>query len=227
MRNYLLVHGAWHGSWCWDTILEPLGQDNIVHTVTYPQMKSVDITFEDYVTHICRMIETIEGQVTLVGHSFAGFVISEVASRCPKKISELIYINGFVPLAHESLFDITPLLTSQHLTPYLVVDEVKQELSIEPWSMVETYMYNHTMKDEISLTCLRPEPLKPLMEKVSLSEDFPSIPKRAIISCGDLTLSMTDQIHMCERYNMPYILIESDHCPFISVPLQLAQLILS
>ncbi|NBX84745.1 MAG: alpha/beta fold hydrolase [Gammaproteobacteria bacterium] len=227
MRNYLLVHGAWHGYWCWNTLLDMLDQESVVHTVKYPQLKSVDITLEDYVAHICRMIDNIDGQITLVGHSFAGFVISEVACRYPERISELIYINGFVPLEHESLLELTPLLTSQHLTPYLVVDENNQELFLEPWSTVETYMYNKTIKEDIPLNRLRPEPLKPLMGKVRLSAVFATIPKRAIISRDDLTLSMTDQIFMCQRYQMPYSLIDADHCPFISAPFKLAELILS
>jgi len=102
---FVLVHGAWHGGWCWDR-LRPLlaAAGHAVHTPTLPGQgeRAGELSASiDLATHIDALAAYIDAQhaspVVLVGHSYAGFVISGVADRMPSAIRKLVYLDSLVP----------------------------------------------------------------------------------------------------------------------------------
>ena len=141
MKNLILVHGAWHGAWCWKDVIQNLplsykviAPDLPAHGQDVQDPKS--IYFKDYINHLIQVIGQVKAPVTLVGHSYAGFIISEVASRMPAHIQELIYVNAFIPNIGESLLSLCANLSSQHLTPFLNMNEEHNTLSIEPIGII-------------------------------------------------------------------------------------------
>lgn len=88
-KTYVLVHGAWHGGWCWRDVAAALGADG--HRVTTPTQTGVgerahllskDITVETFVTDIVSHIEAEDlSDAILVGHSFGGVSITGAADR--------------------------------------------------------------------------------------------------------------------------------------------------
>lgn len=82
---YVLVHGAWHGSWCWRKVVPLLRAKG--HTVFTPDLPGhyrsatpcADVTLKTYVDSISDLIVSNNHKVILVGHSMAGVVISQVA----------------------------------------------------------------------------------------------------------------------------------------------------
>ena len=105
MATFLLVHGAWHGGWCWQPTrrpLEQLGHD--VHTPTLTglgersHLAHPEISPDTHVDDILGVIRWRElHDIILVGHSYGGLVITGVASRVPEKIRSLVYLDAFVP----------------------------------------------------------------------------------------------------------------------------------
>lgn len=105
MAVFVLVHGAWHGGWCWrDTAsaLRELGHE--VHTPTLTglgersHLVSADITPDTHVLDIVNVIKWRElDEVILVGHSYGGIVITGVASQTPQRLRALVYLDAFVP----------------------------------------------------------------------------------------------------------------------------------
>ncbi|MEJ6003260.1 alpha/beta fold hydrolase [Paucibacter soli] len=110
MSNIVLVHGAWHGAWCWRRVLAPLWADgHRVFPVTLTgvgeraHQLSREITLHTHIEDVARVIEAEElDQVLLVGHSYAGMVITGVADRMPACIRRLVYLDAVVPLPGES-----------------------------------------------------------------------------------------------------------------------------
>lgn len=111
MANYVLVHGAWHGAWCYrDTAraLRAMG-----HTVLTPTHTGVGerahqaneaITLETHIRDVIGYIECEElDDVILLGHSYGGMVITGVADRMPSRIRTLVYLDAFVPASGDSL----------------------------------------------------------------------------------------------------------------------------
>jgi pimeloyl-ACP methyl ester carboxylesterase len=223
MRHFVLVHGAWHHPSCWQAVqnlLEPFGK--VYSPYLIPPKKYHDIYLSEYVDCLKNTIQSIQEPVILVGHSFAGFVITALADLLPHLIEELIYINAFIPMANETLFSLSANFKYQHLNPFLQIDTQKQIISIKPKEEAIRWMYQLS-HDQENIQ-LRPEPLIPFNETI-FNIANPICSRRAIITKQDLCISTQDQINMCKRQNIPYQLIEGDHCPFKSNPQILSQLI--
>ena len=109
-HNFVLVHGAWHGGWCWRRVAQALQLDHHkVYAVTLTglgeraHLLSPAITLD---THIDDVISTIEveelTEVILVVHSYAGMIGTAVADRLGKHLKHLVYVDAVVPKPGES-----------------------------------------------------------------------------------------------------------------------------
>jgi pimeloyl-ACP methyl ester carboxylesterase len=116
MTNYVLVHGAWHGSWCWARVrrlLSAKGHEVFTPTLTglgeRSHLLSRDIGFETHVWDVINLLiwENLR-DVVLVGHSYGGAVVRHVADRMPDRIRSLIYLDAFVPENGKAVFDYVP-----------------------------------------------------------------------------------------------------------------------
>lgn len=112
-RSFVLLHGAWHGGWCWEWVAEILRARG--HKVTTPtqtglaerrHLLSPDITLETFVEDVTNhlLFEDLS-DVVLVGHSFGGCAITGAADRLPDRISSLIYLDSALPRSGKTPFD--------------------------------------------------------------------------------------------------------------------------
>lgn len=102
--NFVLVHGAWHGGWCWRDVTARLRARG--HQVHAPTMTGLGERAHllDATTNLSTCIADIAGaivaeelhDVVLVGHSFAGPVITGVADRLPERLRQLVYLDALV-----------------------------------------------------------------------------------------------------------------------------------
>jgi pimeloyl-ACP methyl ester carboxylesterase len=114
MANYVLVHGAWHGSWCWKRVrrrLQEAGHDVFTPTLTgvgeRSHLNSREINLETHISDVVNLIRWEElSEVILCGHSYGGCVISGAADQIPERIGALVYLDAFVLEDGESLFDL-------------------------------------------------------------------------------------------------------------------------
>ena len=113
-RTFVLVHGAWHGGWCYSRVRKILArQGHEVFTPTLPglgehaHLFSPAINASTHIEDVARLIE-IENlsNVILVGHSYGGLVITGVADRVAERIAALVYIDAFVGEDGKSCFDL-------------------------------------------------------------------------------------------------------------------------
>jgi pimeloyl-ACP methyl ester carboxylesterase len=127
MRNYkttyILVHGAWHGSWCWKrvrTALQSSGHNVFTPTLTgLGERSHLNCAKVNLSTHIADIVNLIQWEelsdVVLCGHSYAGSVITGVADQIPDRIRALVFLDAFVLENGESLMDIVPSAVAQAL----------------------------------------------------------------------------------------------------------------
>jgi pimeloyl-ACP methyl ester carboxylesterase len=116
MATFVLVHGAWHGSWCWTRVrpaLQALGHDVFTPTLTgvgeRSHLLSPHVNLDTHIDDIVNLMKWEDlAHVVLCGHSYAGAVISGVAARVPERISALIYLDAFVLEDGESVHDTVP-----------------------------------------------------------------------------------------------------------------------
>lgn len=110
MANFVLVHGAWHGGWCWRSVVQGLAAaGHRVHAVTLTglgeraHLMSPAITLETHITDVVNAIEMEEmDQVVLAVHSYAGMIGTAIADRRPERLRRLVYVDAVVPKPGES-----------------------------------------------------------------------------------------------------------------------------
>jgi pimeloyl-ACP methyl ester carboxylesterase len=115
-QTFVLVHGAWHGGWCWRRVADRLRADG--HQVFTPtqtglgerkHLMSKDITLDIFTKDIANVIEPEElSNVILVGHSFGGLAISGVADTMPERIRHLVYLDSLMVEGGKTPFDSLP-----------------------------------------------------------------------------------------------------------------------
>ena len=103
MATFVLVHGAWHGGWCWRSV-RPLLKDHQVFTPALTglgerrHLARPDINLETHIEDVVSLLEMEDlHDVVLVGHSYGGMVVTGAADRVPERIGRLIYLDAFVP----------------------------------------------------------------------------------------------------------------------------------
>lgn len=110
---YVLVHGAWHGGWCWKKVkalLEAGGHNVFTPTLTglgeRAHLLTPQINLSTHIEDIVSMLEYEDlFNVILVGHSYAGMVISGVAEKVANRISQLVYLDAFLPEDKKAVTD--------------------------------------------------------------------------------------------------------------------------
>ena len=116
MATFVLVHGAWHGAWCWRRVARLLaraGHEVFTPTLTGLAERSHLLTPAiDLDTHIFDVVNEMKWQnlsdVVLVGHSYGGMVISGVAEKMERAILSIVMLDAFVPENGQSLVDLQP-----------------------------------------------------------------------------------------------------------------------
>jgi len=116
MSTLVLVHGAWHGGWCWrrvERLLRAQGHEVYAPTLTglgdRAHLMSRQIDLETHIADVLGVLHTEDlYDIVLCGHSYGGMVITGVADREPQRIAALVYLDAFVPKSGECTLDLLP-----------------------------------------------------------------------------------------------------------------------
>jgi pimeloyl-ACP methyl ester carboxylesterase len=119
--TYVLVHGAWHGGWCWKRVraaLQSAGHGVFTPTLTgLGERSHLNSAAVDLSTHVADVVNLIKWEelsdVVLCGHSYAGSVIAGVADQMSDRIKALVFLDAFLLENGESFMDIVPLEVAQ------------------------------------------------------------------------------------------------------------------
>lgn len=234
MRNFVLVHGAYHGGWCWYKVAASLERRG--HHVFAPDLPGSGRdhsagdppSLDDYVARVVDVIEHCEGPVTLVGHSMGGTVITAAAEARPDKIERLVYVAAALSRSGESLFS---TLASDHPTLIhrnIVASADGTSSTVREEGLRETF-YDDCSDEDVMLARLSvtPQANAPMATPVEWTEArFGAIP-RAYVECTrdkticiDLQREMTAAMPCAELTSL-----DSAHSPFFSMPEALADAI--
>jgi pimeloyl-ACP methyl ester carboxylesterase len=135
-KTFVLVHGAWHGGWCWRRVAEPLERQG--HRVLCPTLTGLAERSHllapgiGLSTHIADIVNLFEWEgldgVVLCGHSYAGLVIAGVAEQMHKRISGVVFLDAFAPDNGDNVVN----FTSQTVRDRLAAGKAKGEIAIPP-----------------------------------------------------------------------------------------------
>ena len=232
--SYILVHGAWHGSWCWKYLAQHI--KDLGHEVLTPDLPGhynnpldfKEVTLDKYVNHIIKLIENSDKKIVLVGHSMAGIVISQVVEKIPDKIKSLVYISAFIPDNEGSLIDQEKLAKVPSASLATTIHEEEFSISLDRNQIPELF-FNRCSAEDISygLRHIQKQPLMPFMNKVSIAKNFSNAQKLYIECLQDNAIHIQDQRRMYSKIACEVAKLDTDHSPFFSKPYELASLILA
>jgi pimeloyl-ACP methyl ester carboxylesterase len=182
-KTFVLVHGAWHGGWCWRRVadlLEKQGHKVFAPTLTglgeRSHLMSKDIRLATHVTDVVNLMRWEDlSDVVLCGHSYAGVVVSGVAEQMEGKISSIVFLDAFVPDNGEALADIT----GQATLDLLRAAKERGDIGIPPRTAAS---FNVNEKDRawVDAMCV-PQPIETFTDKVKLTGARERIGKKAYI----------------------------------------------
>jgi pimeloyl-ACP methyl ester carboxylesterase len=121
MSTFFLVHGAWQSTGTWDLLVPLLQQHG--HRVITPVLGglgtdqsrlSPDIALRQHIADVSLQLSRFSDQVILVGHSYAGMIISGVAETNPTQVERLVFLDAFIPEDGQSVLDLLPSHISNH-----------------------------------------------------------------------------------------------------------------
>lgn len=232
---YVLIHGGWHGGWCWDRVAPLLRREG--HRVIAPDLPAhgLDTTplsarpWELYVPRVCAILDAEEERVILVGHSSGGMIITDAARERPVSAAVLVYLSAFLLPPGVTPPEMMKDDAESRLMSAVVVDPERRVSSIKPELAREVLYHDCSDEDAAWATSrLVPEPLRPPAgagERQPPPEELPEVrAPRVYIECledralGPLTQRRMYTSAPCERVYS----LSTSHSPFLSAPEQLA-----
>ncbi|SPL88254.1 salicylate esterase [[Actinomadura] parvosata subsp. kistnae] len=220
MTTFVLVHGAWYGSWAWDGVT-PLLHEAGVRTVTPTLTLEGDAGLGTHVQEVLAALDDVAARddVVLVGHSYAGLVVRQAADQRPGLVSHLIMIDGWAGGDGESLFSLAP-------DAFVTVISRSARASADgrhvPAPQPERFGITDPEQVRLLAQRLRPQPLRTFTEATRLSGAVNQIPGTAIY-CRPVTFPF-DQFGKAVGYRT--LPLDGPHDAMSTHPKEVAQLLL-
>ncbi len=232
---FVLVHGAWHGAWCWEQVeghLEDRGAASVA--VNLPgragDTQSVaELTLDSYVDRVVAAIDASPEPVVLVGHSLGGLVISQTAERVPDKVSSLVYLCAMLLQDGQSTIDASVNDPDSQLMANISLDEGAATSSVTGPAVRDLFYGDcSAVASANAMRLLVPEPVGPASTAVHVTAArWGSVPRSYILCTQDRAISPAAQRAMIASVGVDRVLeMESSHSPFISQPEELAALLI-
>lgn len=236
MSHYVLVHGAWEGSWTWGNTSPELERRG--HTVTAVDLPGSHgsplaiphVTMESYVRTVADLVRRLDRKVILVGHSLAGAVISQVAERMPEKIERLVYVAAFLLKDGDSVLEAMQRDPDGEFLPALTFSE-DQSYAMAAEPILRNIAFHDVEEEDIrhALPLMAAkQATEPFMAKVIVSEGkFGSVPKTYVRTTIDKITSPALQDEMIANWDVDTVrVLPSGHFPTLSMPGELVEAML-
>ncbi len=183
MHTFVLIHGGWHGAWCWSRVAKRLREDG--HDVFTPSLTGLadrSHLLTDTVglqTHVDDVVNLLKWEnlsdVVLVGHSYGGIVISEVAERAAPALRAVVFLDAFLPDDGQSLAEIAAPRVRELIAQALAAGET----TLAPFPAT-VFNLNEADRAWVDAKCT-PQPLRTFTDRVSLSGARDRIARKAYV----------------------------------------------
>lgn len=235
MSTFVLVHGSFHGAWCWRHVIPRLvAAGHRAVAVDLPgraddTRPSASLGYHDYVARVVDAVSAEPEPVVLVGHSMGGVVVTGAAERVPERLARLVYVCAFLPASGQSLLDLARSDDESRLMRHLVIDEQKGTHHVDGAGARDAF-YHDCPDDDVAFACERlvPEPLAVVATPVvSSAERFGRVARHYLECTEDRALGPSLQRRMHAAQPCRVTRLASSHSPFFAQPDALARALAS
>jgi pimeloyl-ACP methyl ester carboxylesterase len=222
VRTVVLVHGAWHGAWCWERVTP------FLDTAGVP-WRAIDLplsSLADDMAALGVLLEQIGGPVLLVGHSYGGVVISGAGAH--PAVERLVYVAAFAVTEDESAASAMPESPVQptELGAFFAIDD-DGFVTLEP-AGAKACLYNRCSDGDAgaALDRLRPISMACFTNSPGVAA-WRNVPSTYLLCLDDQGVPAALQRAMAERAGADIVEWDVDHSPFYSAPERTAELLAS
>jgi len=182
-HTFVLVHGAWHGGWCWRRVADLLERGG--HKVFTPTLTGLGERSHllragiNVSTHVADVVNVLKWErlagVVLCGHSYGGLVVSGVAELMAPAIGSIVFLDAFLPENGDSM----AALTSDAVREQLKGATERGELGVPP-RPAAAFLVNEKDRAWVDAMCV-PQPIGTMTEKMALTGARERIAKKSYI----------------------------------------------
>lgn len=224
MATYVLVHGAWHGGWCWRDVAAPLraaGHDVLTPTLTGLGERAhefrADIGLRTHVDDVVDLLRSADlRDVVLVAHSYAGLVVREAADREPERIARLTLIDPWAGRDGESMDSLAPEFFRNW------IESITRDGAI-PVPPVSTMGVTEPEQVAWLQSRLTAQPRRTFSEPTRLTGAVEAIPCRAVLCTPAGRIPFEE---WARGFGWKTVDLESGHNAMITAPTELARILL-
>jgi pimeloyl-ACP methyl ester carboxylesterase len=230
MVSFVLVHGGAHGAWCWDRLIPFLEHPALAIDLPGRGSSPADlgtVTTDDWADAVTERVESVSGEVVLVGHSLAGITLPRVADRVSKRLAHLVWISCSVPPEGKATLDVL----SAEIAPIAAAARENSEGSTLPEAIARQMFCNDMNEKQARfvLDRLVPEAWGPMLEPTKLAGLSHGVPSTYVRLLQDVTVTpeLQDSMIATLRGCAPCDVVELDsgHNVMVSQPEALARVL--
>ncbi len=222
MATFVLVHGAWHGAWCWREVVMRLeAHGHQVHALDLPGHGADPtplsaISLASYTGCIAEVLEKLEEPAVLAGHSLGGLSITDVVGQCAEQIHRLVYLAAFVP---QPSFDLFEAIVGGELIEATELDAEAGRVRLRPRASEAAFYANCSESDILyARQRLCDEAVAPMLGEVKVAPAWNALVRHYIECTEDQAIPIRSQRQMHEPFDFNVHTLATDHSPFFSAP---------
>ncbi|TMR96247.1 alpha/beta fold hydrolase [Nonomuraea basaltis] len=231
MSTFVLVHGAWHGGWAWRRVIPALREaGHEVHTPTLTGVSDRAHLINPSVglsTHIQDVVALIEAHdlddVVLVGHSYAGQVVTGVADRIPGRLAKRVYLDAFAGRDGDAAIDLLPETVAGHYRESVAGPGFGWLIPVR--SLTVLGVTEQADLDWLG-SRLTPHPWLTYTEPLRLKGDSDKVPA-AYVECTDWIRVFRPHAEKAATLGWPVHHLATGHEAMVTAPKELAELLLT
>lgn len=232
MATFVLIHGGWHGGWCWKRVAALLRQTG--HEVFTPTLTGLGERAHllhqgiDLNTHINDVLGVLQWEelydVVLCGHSYGGMVITGVADKVPEQIRTLVYLDAFVPVDGQCMMDLLPTETAAGFRNDAMTRGAGFRVGQIP---AKVFAVNEQDRPWVDRRCVE-HPLGCFEQKLRLTGAWLKVPKRVYVHATGWGPSSFTPIYERVRQEPAWhiVLVPSGHDVMIDTPRELTEILI-
>jgi len=230
-KTFVLVHGAWHGGWCWRRVcdlLEKQGHKVFTPTMTglgeRSHLMSKDVVLDTHIADIVNVIkwEDLSG-ICLVAHSYGGFPVSGALEQVLDRVSSVVFVDAFLPENGQKSLDVASEFSRKGTLEAVAKGEVSR-----PAPKAETFHVNEQDRAWVD-SKLTPQPVGVALQPIKLTGARERIAKKTYIRAPVYPQPAFDRYHAAKKADASWRTYEVDggHDVMVDRPQRLVEILLA